>query len=232
MTHVSITPEGRLGVPDSGPLDLLTPAALEALQKTPAVFGGDNTLVQVFPRLTEDSRRFIWESRKTNDRLNSFLLDLEFHYASISNPELGGVWPTLRRGDILDEIFVDCPPLASLKTLINGQRFAFTFSDGMRYRLSFREFEDYYQMTVADHLRRTAAVKISRLQRALDLVSSNTPSIYDIGVYDGDNCGRRDVVAYNEDQIKRYANSNKLHLLEMHSYDAEFKDGRFVRQGS
>lgn len=229
MTNVSISSSGGLKVPVDGPLVLDATEHLDAILRTPAQFGGTDTLVQIYPRLTDDSLKYIWEARKVRLDLDDFLLNLEFHYAAIAHPELGGVWPSLRRGIILDEIFVDCPPVTSIKTLINGQRFAFTVTDGVEQRLSFEEFADYFQMTVGDHLRRTAAIKISRLQRALDLVKQTKPIIYDIGVSDGEQCGRRDVVAYTEDQVRSYARQNKLHLLEMHAYDAVFKSGEFRR---
>lgn len=199
---------------DGKPIDVVASRELvEAIQKLPihSTDPGELTVQVMFRNLTPGSVASIRAYKDVNVDFEVYLDQLEDDYAAVAHPDTG-VWDDDLFGadNVLDSVFVDCPPVARIITLLDGRRMVvYRDASGIRY-MTFVEFEDHTGTTVRSFLQRTAVVKVKRLQKALEIVNQDKPKKFDVAVCDANGAMKTEqMLAYTKDQITSYLNEHK-----------------------
>jgi len=106
--------------------------------------------------------------------------------------------------DILDEVFVFCPPIASILFLTDGRRLIREDPDDLAQTITVAEYEKKYGETVDLALERIHAQKVAILERAMYLMKAQ-PRKMVVSLANSDAVFDKTIIAYERDQVGAFA---------------------------
>ena len=209
---------------------VFTPAVVQQVKDLPLVAStkGQLSFVSVFYRLSPRARRSFFAAMDMDDALRDIYDLAKFHFATVAHPDTGR-WPVFERTDIVEEFHVDCLPVVSVFATVDGRRYCVAAGRNNQTRvLSYLEFEHQHGISVFEHLKRTAQLRIRRLKRAITLSRNKNPMLFRAQCVDeAMQVLTKDVVAYSAEGVKDYFRTNHLDVLGMEALPVEFKEGQY-----
>ena len=202
MKTLSLTNTGKLTTSGAGQITtIFTTELADALLNLPPF--GTESIQSYLSQLTTKSRQSL-------DRLINIdaTLGKKREVLVARHPILFSTPSTLRvKGeDILEELFVDCPPIGMLIFTVHGERLIAPRLDDWSTLYTFDEFYTKFNRSVEEHLELTAGNKVKLLKRAIELSAIKAPQTYEVSFATSDNIlPTRTVLAYSREQIDLYA---------------------------
>lgn len=114
--------------------------------------------------------------------------------------------------DILDEVFVFQPPIASLLFLIDGRRFVREDPDNMTLVLTFEEYEEKFGESVPLALERIRTMKEAIFDRAVYLANAK-PHDLTVSFANRDTVFEKKIIAYDREQVAAFATRKNSTVL-------------------
>ena len=207
MAGLSIDGKKRLKVEGTPPYDCtFTVKLAEAVLSLPPVTtDGQPSATGIIMSLSPKAKRSFETLVKLDKKLTRLYADLTTQYSMV----LTGTPHQLQPADIVEEIIVDCPPIAAIVFTISGVRYVSESIKDYSGLMTFDEFKAKYHRSVADHIEYTAKAKIRSLMRVRKLIKAK-PIAYEVDfVTDDVSVYSKRLFVYSKEQIQRYADRAK-----------------------
>lgn len=213
-----IDADGNVNFAGPGPHDLPHGPAAEAIFRLPAVAAdGEISIHKVVTSLTPAALAKLEAEIAADVDLAAFYAQLKSNFAVFSEKAVDGAWPDIPQNELVETVFVECNPISHMvfSTYLGPM---LRLTDGRL--LTHAEFQLRYGKTARAHISMMARDRISRLNRALDLLEKTDPYIATMQVVTKDGVTTLRIWAYDNLQAKVYAKNQNCTILDLEPSDA------------
>lgn len=200
--------------------DIWTAASARRLRALPLWTANPDqaSFVSTFRQVSRQSRRSLISACQQDPVLANMYQTARFHFSDVANPETGQ-WDRTRL-NVVAQHHADIAPIASVLSVVEGQRFCLTTRGDLQ---TFVEFEVAYGRSVREVMESTIENRLRRLEAARCMARGERPRLYHatLGTH-GDQVASIEFAAFSQTDAERFARRQSAAVLDLEDYPANF----------